>query len=845
MRELVWLVCLVLILAGAGSGVGLMAAPIVTVAETVKAESAQPSKLQPVVGSVVNEEGKPVPGARVYVYGSSKETVQLVADSAGKFTYRPPAGTRGSVTLVAVAPGYSYCQAARNPGKPLRPMVLRREKVLRGVVVDEAGKPLQGVQVSLEHAWGWSRSGESQFSLSQTPAIPKPITDENGAFSMAHMPDPAGFDQWSINLRFTKPGRAEIRRSLEQSELVAVPKITLPVAGVLEGKLLLPDRTGPPPGEWTINLVVADKWGTDSKSAQTAKDGSFRIANMPPGSVGLAVFQPQRTNRQGKPVDEPSTYVLPTQRFVLKPGETRSIELVMSRAAVITGTVVDAKTGKPIQGAELRTHHSGHLLESYGESITTDETGTFSIAAPAGEIETRVVQINNPSGNYHFLSDDGPQITLKLAEGEHKTAVVLKVDTSDAYSTGGESSGKIPQDFELVAGTYSLEWDPDLSTSRIYTRDKPKSPESIKALVKKLPEGLSKKAEFGAQRLDGIGDDGLVCYIADEDRLYIDANRNWDLSDDTPIEFTSPKEKYRTKRLEWVEVQSRQGPPDGQHTTHPVSLRANIYLSSGGRRISFERKGAWKGVLETNKGKAEFALVDFDCNGVYGDRRGINAEFLPTGAGDMLAIDAAARGKVNATYSGSGSAFWFEDAARVGSKFYDFRASNVGDSLTVKPFTGPFGQLEVKVGTVQGLKGGRIGRTAYLLTPSGLYECEDSEPPFTVPAGKCRVWGGEAVLDSASGHDVNIRYSTRKPVEIRPDKTTELEITGALSLALEPDKPKLTWVPGETTDLTWFITIGDSITVDAIGDQRTLGAPVIKLFGAKGNMAAKTNAGYT
>lgn len=810
------------------------------------ARAAKDKAAQPFSSSVVDEAGKPIAGAKVHIYSSAKAPVVLVTGKDGKFTYRPPVGTRkGGYRVLAVASGYAYCLASGDPQGLAKPMVLRKEQLLKGMVVDESGKPLDGVAVSVDYAWGYSRTGGSSYDLYNMPLAPKATTDAKGAFVLRHLPETSGFDQYSVTLRLNKPGRADITRNLDKRVLSEPARVVLPVGGVLQGKLLLPDRTDAPAGEWLISLRVSGKWGSNHKSAGVEKDGSFRLKDMPPGNVDLSVQQMQARNRNRERTSELQPYALAAQQFEIMPAETKNIELVLQNAACARGTVVDAKTGKPIAGAELRVRHAGHIEDSYGESQSTGEQGAFSVVAPAGDLNISLSHIRDPQGSYYYFdSENGPGATLTLAEGEKKTDVVIKIDLSEAQSGGAAGRLATPKDFELVPGTYALTWDPELDTGRIHDRNKPKPSAEVKALVKKLPAGLSGKAVFSANRIDGKDNSGLLCTILDGGKLYVDSNRNWDLSDDTPIEFTLPTQQHSVKRLSWVEVPSHQGPPQGRHTTHPIKLRPSIYASPSGPVVWLDRKGAWKGVLETNKGKAEFALVDFDLNGVYGDRRAVDAEFMPTGGGDMIAVDTAARGKVSAQYSGGGGAFWFEPASKVAGKFYAFKASHVGDSLTVEPYTGPLGQIDIRFGLVQGLKGKPVGG-AYLLTPNGFYELMDDEPPFTVPAGPCRVYYAMGDLDSQTGPDLNIRYSSAKPVTVEPNKAAFLEIAGDLSMRVGPKSGVLTWESGKTTDLHWNIKIGDSITVDGIGQQNDSDAPTIKLFDAKGKMAAKIKAGFT
>jgi len=184
------------------------------------------------------------------------------------------------------------------------------------------------------------------------------------------------------------------------------------------------------------------------------------------------------------------------------------------------------------------------------------------------------------------------------------------------------------------------------------------------------------------------------------------------------------------------------------------------------------------------------------------------------------------------------------EATRILSKYYVLTASKVGDSLKVAPYTGPMGELDILVSRVHGIRGGTAGR-ARVITSKGTYWMYDEKPPFTIPAGPCRIEDGEAVLNAPGTSGLRIRYVTKKPVEVEAGKTTTIDISGKLSIAVDPTSSELVWKPGQPAIFPYTIRIGENIGVVRVGDDISRQVFVVKVLDSDGKAVADTRGSDT
>jgi hypothetical protein len=139
-----------------------------------------------ITGRIVSESGKPMPGARVIISGSSRQAVRrtISTDEDGRFVADDL--PRGSYAITAQASGYVL---VREPGDTVhhRPgdsvnLVLRKGGAITGTVTNSNGDPVVGVQMSatlLRDDRG--RRIESIFGASR-------YTDDRGVYRLFGLP---------------------------------------------------------------------------------------------------------------------------------------------------------------------------------------------------------------------------------------------------------------------------------------------------------------------------------------------------------------------------------------------------------------------------------------------------------------------------------------------------------------------------------------------------------------------------------------------------------------------------------------------------------------------------------
>src|SRR5262249_12073312 len=111
-----------------------------------------------------------------------------------------------------------------------------------------------------------------------------------------------------------------------------------------------------------------------SKDASTDKDGAFQFDDLPPGRYVIHAY----FDRDGIIASRPETEV------DVGPGAVAPVEVPLRRQPMITGRVVDTRTGQGVAGVQLYS-----LWRELGRNLvvgkaTTDAEGRYTIAARPG-----------------------------------------------------------------------------------------------------------------------------------------------------------------------------------------------------------------------------------------------------------------------------------------------------------------------------------------------------------------------------------------------------------------------------------------------------------------------------
>lgn len=290
-----------------------------------------------VTGFVVDEDGKPLPRARVRaialetpdalharLISATPDPVALGEAQTGETgAFRVETKREAVVTLVIDAPGRAIVTADAVDGEDAGTFVLHAAPLKKGRVTAD-GKPVAGAMVNLENV----------FFVK---------TDASGEYSA---PDPTG---WLTRLIVIHPGYAIAERTRNRDTWPSLD-VALERGATARGRVT--DPAGRPVTNATIRAGV---WPL----ATSAEDGSFTIANLPANVKAL-------TAREGSRAGS---------------AKAGAEAIVVRPAATLAGTIHNSKDETPVGGMRVALRGDTPYLAG----AITDAKGQFAIeAVPAG-----------------------------------------------------------------------------------------------------------------------------------------------------------------------------------------------------------------------------------------------------------------------------------------------------------------------------------------------------------------------------------------------------------------------------------------------------------------------------
>jgi beta-lactamase regulating signal transducer with metallopeptidase domain/protocatechuate 3,4-dioxygenase beta subunit len=356
-------------------------------AKAAESETKKPDDDRLVRGQVVDEDGKPVPGATVIATQRHltmdgigqpvrrgpirHETVRTTADRDGRFeigfdsprpegTVGPTVGVRGPhFEVTAMAPGYGLGYYLK--GQPIR--LRRGDTPINGRVVDLEGRPVAGAKVRLISAQIPDRAMEGgSIGVDAEPALPDGITtDADGRFQiqglgrnvMAHLELSGPTIVFRTFWIFTgELGETASRRSPSAyrdlrdlqaygADCTIVSAPTRPIEGIVKDL-----ETGEPiPDAFVTGFQLSGSTASIEGyvSATTDARGHYRLVGLPKEDGKghrLKVFPP---------LDRPY-FITDKLQAPSSPGlDPNQFDIPLRRAMWIEGKVTDLKTGKPVQ----------------------------------------------------------------------------------------------------------------------------------------------------------------------------------------------------------------------------------------------------------------------------------------------------------------------------------------------------------------------------------------------------------------------------------------------------------------------------------------------------------------
>lgn len=233
---------------------------------------------------------------------------------------------------------------------------------------DDAGLPLAGVRVSplaLLRDYDYSPwNGAVTDYLSA-------VTDKDGLATLAGLPQ-----GWTLRLAVAGPGWVQPDWSqniaLAKADVTPDAAVQVTRGGSLSGTVVY----GPaqPAAQVAVTAVPLGD-GIGRQNGTTDSAGHYQISGMPRGSYTVSI-----EGHQGAPSPGPWEWTATAQPAVVAAGgDTSGISFTLIHGGVLSGTVTDVKTGKPISGADVYIDGPGG-----GQSTGTDTAGRYTLHVPPG-----------------------------------------------------------------------------------------------------------------------------------------------------------------------------------------------------------------------------------------------------------------------------------------------------------------------------------------------------------------------------------------------------------------------------------------------------------------------------
>ncbi|HVE85108.1 MAG TPA: carboxypeptidase regulatory-like domain-containing protein [Myxococcales bacterium] len=347
------------------------------------------------VTGVVLDDGRPVPGVELELLGGP-EKLAAVSDASGRFAFERvhPADyeVHGTAPFAAGTVPVSVPED-RDP----EPVTLDLDPVgrLRGVVLDETGRPLKGALVFLAGHETMTTEENGRFELTRADGKERLIARANGYL-------------------------------LYEEELEVPPRTTLERNVVLRPAILLKgtvvDDTGQPVRAASVSLLPASGPESEESSTSTEEDGAFEMeASRSSGEVEVE-------SRGYVPTRQAISASAPA-RIVLKHGATLTVRLVDTDGRPVTDAAVIASL---LRGPDRRPFMA--RKESGEWQLAGLGAGEYRVEAHCElATEVRVVRVDGHSPG---------RLEMKLpATGEISGTVVSSIGApvADAWVRAAEA----------------------------------------------------------------------------------------------------------------------------------------------------------------------------------------------------------------------------------------------------------------------------------------------------------------------------------------------------------------------------------------------------------------------
>ena len=327
-------------------------------------------------GTVVDTAKQPVASARVRVGITSRRGMifepprQAYTDAKGTFEIKGL--PRGELSAVAIhETGSSQSVDVNTSAGSVEgvEIVIDVTGTIAGIVVDAAGNPLEGIQVSAGPNFR-DQKAVGDFTQFRLRGFPQELSDSAGKFTLTGLVPNSSYMVYATRSQ-TRGGGGGRGGSVGDGTVAQTGvkdlKLVLQAEGGVKGKIAFAD--GSTPALYTVQIGFAQQ-------AFSGKDGEFTIENLPPQKYELAVRGP--------------TFQARAQDRLVEPGKIADVgTITVVKGRILSGLVV--ADGQPVPNA---TVFAGRQLFGNGTSntanfgpmgqgtkqATADESGHFSLS---------------------------------------------------------------------------------------------------------------------------------------------------------------------------------------------------------------------------------------------------------------------------------------------------------------------------------------------------------------------------------------------------------------------------------------------------------------------------------
>jgi RNA polymerase sigma factor (sigma-70 family) len=353
-------------------------------------QSPKPGKV--VNGKVVDDQGKPIPGAEVWLpfgFGASDRTVHAVTDADGRFALPVPEQSSKDERALArssvwsFAPGHSIGTAGAYrvlTDQDASDVVVKlgRSTDTAFMVIGPDGRPVAGARVEPYYVLAPSTAYEFP-PKGMLPSI-SGVTDAQGRVRLPSM-ERKGFGKVAVT---TEAFGRQLLRLTDKADEPAERTIRLRPVGRVEGRIVasrpelargvdlyLSAEEELHPGGWVAEgeaHVVSDEQGRFSVPALAS--GMMRIE----GGVDRAL--PFRLRL--------------LEGLMVRPGDATRLELPLEAAVKVRGIVRSRETKEPLAKATISV---GYGTWRQSDTVTTGPDGKFEAFVVPGKVRLQVIVV--------------------------------------------------------------------------------------------------------------------------------------------------------------------------------------------------------------------------------------------------------------------------------------------------------------------------------------------------------------------------------------------------------------------------------------------------------------------